>query len=914
MRAAHRSFAPEVVQTSVMDCGPATLKCLLEGFYISASYGRLREACQTDVDGTSIDTLEEVARQLGLEAEQVMVPADHLLLAEAELLPAIVVIRLASGFTHFVVVWRNHNDRLVQVMDPASGRRWPSVRQFLNELYIHTFPVPAAGWREWAGSDEFLRPLRYRLARLGLGGSEIGRLVDGACADSGWQSLAALDAATRLTQSLVRSGGISRGSQAGRVLVSFFEQAASSLSPNPSSSEGEEKTAIIPDAYWSVQPIPDQINDEESMLALRGVVLVRVRGRLMVADEAQPFSPELVAALAEKPARPLQELFHYLRMDGLFTPAMFAAAWLPATLGVVVEAILFRGLIDAGRRLNLVEQRLGAMTLILLFLMANLMIQLRIAAGVMRVGRFLEARLRMAFLQKLPRLNDRYFQSRPISDMADRSHNAHRLRFLPGLATELPRWILTLLLTVGGIIWISPASAPIALLAAAVFLALPLGFQPVLTEHDMRVRTHQGALGRFYLDSLLGLVAVRTHGADKAIRREHESLLREWARTILQFYGAAVVIEGAQFLLGFLLAAWLLLDYLAQGGSITNTLLLVYWTLNLPTIAQELVLTIRQYPLHRNVTLRLLEPLGAPEEKEIVTAENAEGAEKREKEGEREKEQQGVCVRMEEVGVQLAGHRVLEGINLDVAAGTHLAIIGPSGAGKSSLVGLLLGWHRPASGRLWVDGFPLSAGQLAQLRQQTAWVDPAVQLWNRSVLDNLYYGSTTSANLPLLQVIEQADLRRVLGSLPAGLQTALGESGGLVSGGEGQRIRLGRAMLRPAVRLVILDEPFRGLGRQQRHELLQRARQLWAGATLLCITHDVSETADFDRVAVMENGCIVEAGVPAELGQRPDSRYRAMLDAETAVRQATWSAEQWRKLKLQDGVLTEEYLSDQVTR
>ena len=71
-----RWWVPEIVQTSAMDCGPAALTCLLEGFYISASYGRLREACQTSVDGTSIDVIEEVARQLGLDAEQVMLPSD----------------------------------------------------------------------------------------------------------------------------------------------------------------------------------------------------------------------------------------------------------------------------------------------------------------------------------------------------------------------------------------------------------------------------------------------------------------------------------------------------------------------------------------------------------------------------------------------------------------------------------------------------------------------------------------------------------------------------------------------------------------------------------------------------------------------------------------------------------------------
>src|SRR6266436_8165076 len=71
-----RLLVPEVVQTSAMDCGPASLKCLLEGFGIPVSYGRLREACQTDVDGTSIDTIESIAVQLGLEAEQVMVPPE----------------------------------------------------------------------------------------------------------------------------------------------------------------------------------------------------------------------------------------------------------------------------------------------------------------------------------------------------------------------------------------------------------------------------------------------------------------------------------------------------------------------------------------------------------------------------------------------------------------------------------------------------------------------------------------------------------------------------------------------------------------------------------------------------------------------------------------------------------------------
>ena len=103
-----RFFVPEVVQTSNMDCGPAALACLLSGFGIRASYGRLREACQTEVDGTSIDVLETVANQMSLAAEQIMLPVDHLLLPESAALPAIVVVRQAIGTTHFVVAWRRH--------------------------------------------------------------------------------------------------------------------------------------------------------------------------------------------------------------------------------------------------------------------------------------------------------------------------------------------------------------------------------------------------------------------------------------------------------------------------------------------------------------------------------------------------------------------------------------------------------------------------------------------------------------------------------------------------------------------------------------------------------------------------------------------------------------------------------------
>jgi ATP-binding cassette subfamily B protein len=146
-------------------------------------------------------------------------------------------------------------------------------------------------------------------------------------------------------------------------------------------------------------------------------------------------------------------------------------------------------------------------------------------------------------------------------------------------------------------------------------------------------------------------------------------------------------------------------------------------------------------------------------------------------------------------------------------------------------------------------------------------------------------------------------LHELLKKLPAGLQTELGENGGLVSGGEGQRVRLGRALHRRGVRLVILDEPFRGLDRQQRSDLMSRARKYWSDATLLCITHDVGETLSFPRVLVVDSGRVVEDGPPEELVQRPDSTYRKLLSAEEEVREKFWSNDGWQHLHLRDGQL-----------
>jgi ATP-binding cassette subfamily B protein len=885
----------------MMDCGPASLKAMLEGCGIPVSYGRLREACQTDVDGTSIDTLEEVGAQLGLVTEQIMVPIDHVLLASANTFPAMVVVMHPSGVTHFVIAWRKHGN-FVQLMDPAIGRRWVSYRRFLDELYVHKLAVSAADWREWAVSEEFLNPLRERLNRLRIPSLTTKRLIAEAKSDNTWRGLASLDATTRLLSAIVRAGAINAGPQAARMLEEFTHNGRQEDQSGP-----DENALTIPSSYWSVRPVASDSDDEQ--LILRGAVLVRVKGVRSrtrpvevagdVDEETEPgLSPELVAALAERPLRPMLSLFRMFRTDGIWTPLVLVFGLMLAAGGVILESVLFRRLLEVGNELVLSRQRLGAVGFLLLFLVALLLLDLPIVSAAWNLGRRLEMRLRIAFLEKLPRLSDRYFHSRLTSDMAERAQSIHRLRTLPEIGSHLTQTIFTLVVTIVAIVWLSPSSRTLAIVAAVLIVAIPLLGNLFLSEYDLRARTHAGALSRFYLGALLGLVPIRTHSAERAVRLEHEGLLVEWTRAARSVQKGVVTVEGLQLFAGFTLAALLSYNYVLNESQIGAAVLIIFWGLSLPVIGQDVATLTRFYPACRNITLRLLEPMGAIEEETQTPITDTSL--------EREAPfANGVSIAMRDVNVVAAGHTILDSINLTIEPGAHVAIVGSSGAGKSSLFGLLLGWHRASQGAVVVDGSVLDGRRLEELRRQTAWVDPSIQLWNRSLLENLRYGTNGNAVTSIGNVIDSADLGRTLQQLPDGLQAALGEGGALLSGGEGQRVRLGRAMLRPKIRLVLLDESFRGLDRASRHTLLTHARKSWPEATLLCITHDVAATRSFERVLVVDAGRIIEDGSPAELLQQSGSRYKDLLEAEEAVRKGLWSGVAWRRMQFNNGHLYE---------
>jgi len=835
------------------------------------SYGRLREACRTAVDGTSIDAIEDIAVSLGLDAAQLMLPVDHLLLPREERLPSIVVTRRAEGILHFVLAWRAIGPFL-QLMDPATGRRWIRRRSFADEVFVHEVEIPEADWVDWACGDEFGRAVSLRLEAAGGEPGEIARQLESARTARDWLLLGRMDATARLVSRLVTMRAIRPGVR-GRAVVNAF------LDGPPDRAGG------VPAVHWCVRQA-----ETPGMLCFRGAVILHVSGRSGTGLRTETLPPEVAAATAEPPARPIRTLFDIARKE-VGGRRLLLAVPLAIGLGagIVVEAVLFRRLIDLGADLALPWQRGVAVGAVVVLLCILLVLRTSLTDLMLSAGRRLEVRFRAMFLERTARVPDAYFGSRPASDVIERAHALHKLRIAPFHAGVALRILVELIFVTGAIIWLDPGLAWLAVPAAIAMLLLPLGTQPFINERDLRVRTHAGALAAFMRDGLEGAVPLKAHGGSRALMSEQEAALVHWQLASLDLQRWLTAAEGLHFLVATGFAVALVASFIARGGG-TGALLLVYWALRIPMLAQDLNAIVRQYPAIRNLSLRLIEPLRAPVEEAgaMSAAGTAPGA-------------SGVSIAIRDIDVRMGGRRVLAIEALNFRPGEQVAIAGRSGAGKSTLMAVLLGLQRSRRGVVLVDGHKFDHAGIAELRAATAWVDGSVRLWNRSLLANLEYGGLRSGErMPVGQVLHGAGLLDVLERLPEGLATPLGEGGRLLSGGEGQRVRLGRSLLRGPTRLVLLDEPFAGLDPARRRVLLDRARTAWPGATLLYVTHDPDEALAFERVVILRDGGVAEDGAPDALVRRANSLFRHMLDRTHEVRSRI-GGRSWRRIRVIDG-------------
>lgn len=223
--------------------------------------------------------------------------------------------------------------------------------------------------------------------------------------------------------------------------------------------------------------------------------------------------------------------------------------------------------------------------------------------------------------------------------------------------------------------------------------------------------------------------------------------------------------------------------------------------------------------------------------------------------------------------------RILRDVSFAVAPGERVAIVGESGEGKTTLVDLLGRYYGVGGGKIFLDGVEIGDINLKSLRSQMAYVPQDLTLFHETLEFNIRYGRPEANDREVRRAAEEAHLTEFIAKLPKGMKTMVGERGLKLSGGERQRVALARAFLRNP-KILVLDEPTAHLDSQTENYIQDALHDLMRGRTTFIIAHRLRTVQNADKILVLKDGRIIEAGSHEDLIKKPESVYVALLRAQ----------------------------------
>ena len=227
----------------------------------------------------------------------------------------------------------------------------------------------------------------------------------------------------------------------------------------------------------------------------------------------------------------------------------------------------------------------------------------------------------------------------------------------------------------------------------------------------------------------------------------------------------------------------------------------------------------------------------------------------------------------------LPNHPVLKNLNLTVTKNETLAIVGNSGGGKSTLVNLIPRFYDIKLGSITIDNIDIRDFSLSSLRHNISMVFQDNFLYSGTIKENIMMGNPTATENELQQAIESAHLQDMIAELPQGLDTMLGERGLTLSGGQRQRVAIARAMLRNAP-IVILDEATSALDNESEAIVQKAMDNLMKDRTVFIIAHRLSTIKNANRIAVINEGELVELGTHEDLMSIENGQYKALYEMQ----------------------------------
>jgi len=236
------------------------------------------------------------------------------------------------------------------------------------------------------------------------------------------------------------------------------------------------------------------------------------------------------------------------------------------------------------------------------------------------------------------------------------------------------------------------------------------------------------------------------------------------------------------------------------------------------------------------------------------------------------------CFEFQEVTFSYNGSArpALENFNLKVEPSESVAVIGESGAGKSTLMNLIIGFYRPTSGRILLDGTDMQEIDLRTYRRHLAVVPQSTTLFSGSIRENIAYGLEGISDDRIWEALRTANAADFVAEMPEGLDTAIGERGVKLSGGQRQRIAIARAVIRdPSV--IIFDEATSALDVVAESQVQEAIERMISGRTTFVVAHRLSTIRKCNRIVVLKDGRLEEVGSHQDLMDARGEFYRLKM-------------------------------------
>ena len=499
---------------------------------------------------------------------------------------------------------------------------------------------------------------------------------------------------------------------------------------------------------------------------------------------------------------------------------------------------------------------------------------------VIGISRDIEFDLRNDLFAHLETLSYSYYQRTRTGDiMARMTNDLNAVRMLMGPAIMYSA--NTLVFTAAALsfmVHISPKLTFYAFLPLPVVSVVVQYFGRQIHERFEKIQAMFSEISARAQENFSGARVIRAYVQEEAEIKSFEAANQEYVSRSLKLVRLMGMLwPTLEFMLGLamVLVLWIggrevLAGRMEIGGFTAFTIYMMQLTF--PVIALGWVVNIFQRGTASLVRLNEI----LQEHPEIKDEAKAETAPVEEVEGE---------IEFRGLNFSYEGKPVLQDVNLRIPAGTSIAIVGPTGSGKTTLMSLIPRIYDAAPGTVLIDGRPIRDFSITSLRKHIGFVPQETFLFSDRIRDNIALGVESASDQEIHDAAEAANIANEIESFPENYQTMVGERGITLSGGQKQRTAIARALIRNP-RILILDDALSSVDTHTEDKILNHLREVMQGRTTIFISHRVSTVRNADRIAVLHDGRIVEAGTHDELlalnGYYSDLYNKQLLEEELA--------------------------------